>query len=182
MIKKRLHSHPAFPHPDLTSFDVFLNFKIAGDLILHYEMNGALEQLIIPDKLPVEKRDNLWEHTCFEAFIAVEGDTGYLEYNFSPSSHWASYAFSNYRVRRDWTLNEAPVLEIMQMPKRLVLTAALSPEMLPPNPHHLPLNIGISAVLEAQDGSLSYWALNHPLDHPDFHHQGGFNAFVNHKN
>ena len=182
MIKKRLHPHPALPHPDLMSFDVFLNFKIAGDLILHYEMNGALDQLIIPSELATTRADKLWEHTCFEAFIAVEGETGYLEYNFSPSSQWAGYAFENYRLRRDCLINCSPVLEIMHMPKRLVLTAALEPEMLPPNPHHLPLQVGISAILEAQDGTLSYWALHHPLDRPDFHHQGGFIASIKHIN
>ncbi len=182
MIKKRLLYHPALPHPDLMSFDVFLNLEVSGDLILHYEMNGALDQLMIPDKLPAARTDKLWEHTCFETFIAVEGELGYLEYNFSPSSQWAGYAFSNYRVRCDWILNHSPVVEVMQMPKRLVLTAKLAPKMLPLNPHHLPLRIGISAVLEAQDGTQSYWALHHPLDHPDFHHQAGFNALVTHKN
>jgi len=32
----------------------------------------------------------------------------------------------------------------------------------------------LSAVIEATDGSLSYWALEHPADKPDFHHPDSF--------
>jgi hypothetical protein len=37
-----------------------------------------------------------------------------------------------------------------------------------------PLALGISAVIEASDGTRSYWALAHPSDKPDFHHPGAF--------
>ena len=39
----------------------------------------------------------LWRHTCFEAFIAVEGQPAYHEFNFAPSGEWTVYAFSGYR-------------------------------------------------------------------------------------
>ncbi len=32
----------------------------------------------------------------------------------------------------------------------------------------------LSAVLENDDGELSYWALHHPAATPDFHHPAGF--------
>jgi hypothetical protein len=34
--------------------------------------------------------------------------------------------------------------------------------------------IGLSAVIEDVDGGLSYWALAHPSDKPDFHHPDSF--------
>jgi hypothetical protein len=34
--------------------------------------------------------------------------------------------------------------------------------------------IGLSAVVEATDGSLSYWALAHAPGRPDFHHAHSF--------
>ena len=40
---------------------------------------------------------DLWRHTCFEAFIAVEGLPAYHEFNFAPSGEWAIYAFAGYR-------------------------------------------------------------------------------------
>lgn len=38
----------------------------------------------------------------------------------------------------------------------------------------LRVRLGLSAVLEGADGSLSYWALHHPSARPDFHNEGGF--------
>ncbi len=35
------------------------------------------------------------------------------------------------------------------------------------------LRLGLSAVVEANDGTLSYWALRHPPGRPDFHHPDG---------
>jgi hypothetical protein len=36
------------------------------------------------------------------------------------------------------------------------------------------LRVGLSAVIEANDGTLSYWALKHPAAKPDFHHPDSF--------
>ena len=43
------------------------------------------------------------------------------------------------------------------------------------------LQINLTAVLEEQDGSLSYWALQHSDIYPDFHNRAGFIP-LNHKN
>ena len=37
-----------------------------------------------------------------------------------------------------------------------------------------PRRIGLSTVIEATDGAISYWALAHPSDKPDFHHPDSF--------
>ena len=34
----------------------------------------------------------------------------------------------------------------------------------------------MSAVIETDDGRLSYWALAHPAPQPDFHHRAGWTA------
>ena len=39
---------------------------------------------------------------------------------------------------------------------------------------HAPLRIALSAVVETEDGALSFWALRHPPGKPDFHHAEGF--------
>ncbi|MFN9692678.1 MAG: DOMON-like domain-containing protein [Synechococcaceae cyanobacterium] len=36
------------------------------------------------------------------------------------------------------------------------------------------LELGVTAVLERQDGQLSYWAFCHPASEPDFHDRAGF--------
>jgi len=36
------------------------------------------------------------------------------------------------------------------------------------------LRLALSAVVEETDGRLSYWAIAHPGERPDFHHRDGF--------
>jgi hypothetical protein len=36
------------------------------------------------------------------------------------------------------------------------------------------LRLGLSAVVEDKARVLSYWALKHPAEKPDFHHADGF--------
>jgi hypothetical protein len=37
-----------------------------------------------------------------------------------------------------------------------------------------PLQLALSAVIEDDRGTLSYWALKHPSGKPDFHHPEAF--------
>ena len=150
-----------------------------GHLKLCYELTGDLTQLRIPAPQPAGAVDGLWEHTCFEAFIAVEGDAGYHEFNFSPSGQWAAYAFSDYRVHRERTISQAPAISFAQSNGHLLLEAVIAAPDLPQNITGKPLQLGLAAVIEMNDGSRSYWALYHPSDHPDFHHRSGFNLLIN---
>lgn len=43
---------------------------------------------------------------------------------------------------------------------------------------HSGLEVGITAVIQCSDGTLSYWALHHPAAEADFHHRGGFRIQV----
>jgi len=145
-----------------------------GDLRLRYELTVDPARLWIPAPLPPEMTDGLWEHTCFEAFIAVAGHEAYREFNFSPSGQWAAYAFSGYRIRCEWTASRPPLLDFTQTDEGLQLEAIIAADDLPPNPEDKPLQVGLTAVIETVDGLRSYWALRHPASKPDFHHRDGF--------
>ena len=43
------------------------------------------------------RTDELWRSTCFELFLRFDDDERYVEFNFSPSTRWAAYAFDGYR-------------------------------------------------------------------------------------
>jgi hypothetical protein len=150
-----------------------------GALYLGYELTGDLARLCIPAPQPSGAVDGLWEHTCFELFVAVDGKAGYHEFNFSPSGQWAAYAFSDYRVRRAWTVGQAPAIRFSQTNGHLVLEAVIAAADLPQNMAGKPLQLGLTAVIEANDGSRSYWALHHPEARPDFHHRAGFILSLN---
>ncbi|MEY3289179.1 MAG: hypothetical protein RLZZ419_1421, partial [Pseudomonadota bacterium] len=61
----------------------------------------------------------------------------------------------------------------------LLLEAVIPAADLPWNMTGKPVLLGLTAVIKANDGSRSYWALHHPETHPDFHHRAGFIALLN---
>jgi hypothetical protein len=97
---------------------------------------------------------------------------GYHEFNFSPSGEWAARAFARYR---DGVLLEderfAPRISVQAGGERLELGTRVPLERLP---YKGRLRLGLSAVIEEEDGTLSYWALRHPPGRPDFHHAASF--------
>lgn len=147
----------------------------AAGLHLHYLLRGSMEALRIPVWHDISAAaDGLWQHTCLEAFVALPDSPAYHEFNFSPANRWAAYAFDDYRQRNTvWTAGEPPCLTRLDRADGLELTA-LVPASLLPTPCPPGLSVGLSAVIEAQDGHLDYWALTHPGSKPDFHHRAGF--------
>jgi hypothetical protein len=180
MINKNLTCHTDSIPNATKNINVSLSFIAEGTLRLSYELTGDLTQLCVPKPQNPSATDGLWQHTCFELFIAVEGKANYHEFNFSPSGQWAAYAFSDYRIIREWTLSQKPTITFVQTKETLNLVAIISVNDLHQNIAGKPIQLGISAIIEGNDGSRSYWALHHPLTHPDFHHREGFILSLNH--
>lgn len=67
-------------------------------LRIRYRLRGPLEQLVLgePSADP-QRRDGLWQSTCFEAFLGVVGERQYWELNLSCSGDWNLYRFEGYR-------------------------------------------------------------------------------------
>lgn len=153
--------------------------SIAGDdqkiLRIAYRLDGAMDMLKMPAGCPARRADRLWEHTCFEAFIRAAGDKTYYEFNFSPSGEWAAYSFRAYRDGMA-SLGEdsAPEILVRRDVDKLELEATARLDRLPALAAAATWQIGLSAVIEAGDGGLSYWALKHPAAKPDFHHADSF--------
>jgi hypothetical protein len=85
------------------------------------------------------------------------------------------HRFSAYRVGGPVASPEwSPTLEVRTRGDTLTLTAGVALAKLAAADASATLRLAVSAVLEARDGSLSYWALRHPPGRPDFHHRDGF--------
>jgi hypothetical protein len=152
----RIEADIARPHP--------------GSLILSYVVNGRISDLRLPPVVAAARADELWRHTCFEAFVCPSNDPAYYEFNFSPSTQWAAYQFSGYRNgMRVATEIGAPRIEWRSSAETYTLQAALEFDGL-----SSPLHLGLSAVLEETNGRKSYWAMAHPPGKPDFHHADCF--------
>jgi hypothetical protein len=174
-----LECHPATPRPPVRSLRVSLHREENGTLRLSYELEGHVARLRIPPLAAPRRTDDLWRHTCFEAFLAVEGGAGYRELNFSPSSQWAAYGFSGYREGMS-RVEEAqpPRIAVRSSEYRLALEVHLAPAGFPELVSSSPLKLALTAVLEADDGTLSYWSAKHPPGKPDFHDAEGFVAVL----
>ncbi|MFM8330525.1 MAG: DOMON-like domain-containing protein [Candidatus Methylumidiphilus sp.] len=143
-----------------------------GRLTLHYAMEGDMDAIRMLPASPPHRSDRLWQSTCFEAFVKC--GAGYYEFNFAPSSAWAAYRFEGYREgMAELELPGAPAIALRHCHDRLELDAVVD---LPPSPEKGDWRLALAAVVEDRDGQISYWALAHPKDAPDFHDDGGFIA------
>lgn len=170
-----LHAHPAATAGARLSLSARVRATDQG-WDFRYHLQGPIERLRIPPVEPGGPADGLWQHTCFEAFVAADGLAGYREFNFSPSGRWAAYRFQAERERDVLAEAGAPVVapavHTALEPDGLVLNARLPPAALPAG--GTSWSIGLCAVVEEIDGRLSYWALKHPRERPDFHHRNGW--------
>ena len=131
----------------------------------------SLIDIVLPTPTAPIECDNLWQHTCCEAFVSVPDAENYLEFNFSPSACWAAYRFDAYRVRDEAFVSPpSPKIELKQHGQGFELTATMSPAVILSNwPNKKTWLIGLSAVIETTDHHKSYWAIRHDAPKPDFH-------------
>jgi hypothetical protein len=169
-----LRCHPSRRHETVRAIQVLVRRSASAELQMTFRLDGDLRQISIPPPSVPRVATDLWKHTCFEAFIAVEGQSAYHEFNFAPSGEWAVYAFSGYRNGGPLAIQMMrPQIAVRSAGSRLELDCIIRLDRLSAVHSHASLRVGLSAVIEASDG-LSYWALCHPADKPDFHHADGF--------
>lgn len=174
-----LTCHPSTPCKIIPHLRATVHRKGNGILNLTYSLAFQSEQdskrLLVPDPRPPNRADRLWEHTCFEAFLAEEGLSGYYELNFAPSTEWALYRFEAYRSNMSIPATTAPpTIVCQQTTQGLELDATISLAGLSETLADAGLRLALSAVIEDREGSRSYWALQHPPAKPDFHHPDSF--------
>jgi hypothetical protein len=167
-------------HPDSHGLaagliEVALARPRAETLLLSYIVTGKIDDIRLPPATAPMRGDELWRHTCFEAFVGTSPDPRYYEFNFSPSTQWAAYRFSSYRSTPATATEIGSVaIETRSEPDRYTLSASLDLDRLSDLPHGGSWRLGLSALIEDVRGRKSYWALAHPPGKPDFHHAGCF--------
>ncbi len=167
-----LAPHPSALGDAVRSVEARLARAADGGLTLRYCVEGDPRRMCLPPPRPPRRADELWRHTCLEAFVAADPGAAYVELNFSPSGEWASYTFSAYRTGMaiDEQI-EAPAITVKRDEDVLILDAAVRLTCLRAG---TAARVALAAVIEESSGSLSYWALEHPAAKPDFHHPRSF--------
>lgn len=171
-------------------------------LEIRWNLQGDLAQLRLPEPTAEpQRRDALWTSTCLECFLARPGDAGYWELNLCPSGHWNLYRLDGYRrgLRPELAIQRLPSqrrpsrrqpspepsCEPSRGPRSAAAEAGEEQELelaialdlaalLGNDASDAPLELGVTAVLAATDGAISYWALVHPGPAADFHHRDAF--------
>lgn len=166
-----LRRHPAALPPD--GLDVAAAVRRGGDggLRVDYRIEQALTLLWLPPAAAPLRRNELWRHTCCEAFIIPATGTAYREFNFSPSGSWAVYDFTDYRQSMTSPLlDTSPRIACRRDGDDLWLSAELPAALLPAGAARL----GLCMIAETAAGDMSYWALTHAGARPDFHLAASF--------
>lgn len=162
-----------------------LGLSLGGRLVrqgnhlrLDYQLSGDLNSVVMSAAAPggPKRRDGLWEHTCFELFLAAEGAEPYWEVNLAPNGDWNLYRLEGYRQGlqpvRD---REALPFMVRHGAGEMELTLELLlPRELAMACRTRPLQLGVTAVIEQPGGALSYWALSHGGPEADFHRREDF--------
>lgn len=174
-MRQALTLHPGSRCVAATRIDVEIGRPRPGNLVLHYSVTGRIGDLRMPPAGAPTRAQELWQHTCFEAFVRAPLSTAYYEFNFAPSMQWAAYRFSAYR--REMLVADdvsAPRIESQSRDPLYQLRASLELDALSGLPSDAAWRLGLSAVIEETSGRKSFWALAHPPGKPDFHHPDCF--------
>ncbi len=171
----RLIAHPEHPPRLIRSVQAEVRDTGGGGIMLTYIVEPATSLLLTQQG--VGRQDGLWRHTCFELFLKRPGG-GYREFNFAPDGAWNAYDFSDWRIgmsKGDVGL-EPNIVDCRiddrkgMFPDRYEVDAVVWTGI----QRDRPLKMSLTAVIEEQGGTKSYWALAHPPGDPNFHHPACF--------
>src|SRR5690349_4799096 len=92
-----LRLHPDSPSFAATQIEVDVARPRTGSLMFSYFVTGNIGELRLPLVTSPTRAEELWQSTCFEAFVRCSASEAYYEFNFAPSTQWAAYQFDGYR-------------------------------------------------------------------------------------
>jgi hypothetical protein len=150
----------------------------ANLLAFRFVLTDKSSQVLLPAiaETPARK-NNLWEETCFEFFVAAKAETPYWEFNLAPSGNWNVYQFDSYRqgMREELGFSALPFTVNRQtnsvsLDVEIDLAKSVSGDRL--------IQVGITTAVKLASGEVSYWALAHCGKQPDFHLRESFVAEV----
>ena len=167
-----LKPHPDFAHP---AIDISVEAERSGRDMMHllFSVEGDTDDVIWPELDDQRFSDGLWKHSCCEAFVGLPDSSGYIELNVATSMLWAAYAFDDYRAGMTPLPALDPISAGGSRPGSVWVSFAVR---LPQLARAVAWRVGLTVVIEAVDGTKSYWALAHAPGAPDFHNPDCFIA------
>lgn len=169
----QLQPHPT-SRPTVEKVEVLI-WRDGTEIDLDVRLFGSPLRAKLPSTERPRRKDELWQTTCFEAFLRPRGSDAYFELNLSPSGDWAAFRFDGYRTgKRDARIECRPDPDIASYDGIRMQDATFDLSREPELDEALSWEIGLSAIIEETDGTKSYWALAHGAGPPDFHNPACF--------
>jgi hypothetical protein len=185
---------------NLTPFDVFsedlsvqAEIQRSGDLlhVRYLALGSATQTLKLPNAVPPQphesgqprpgRKDELWKTTCFELFFSISGQTDYFELNFSPSGEWNAYHFDSYRdgMKTEMRIQATQIRHglkngLFELQASVDLSLLMTELRAQLGSANITLDASLSAVIQNQKGSTTFWALRHVGNQPNFHLRDSF--------
>lgn len=167
------------PFSPFDDVQVFAGLRIHGrQLVVEYRMEDVKNLVVDPVSTGRwtnwSRADELWRTTCFELFLGVPDESGYWEFNFSPTNEkWNVYAFDDYRRPQPPSPSDDFELSMVEA-GRGVLKCELNSK--------IPLTrveAALTAVIRSPRGT-HYFSLKHTGAQPDFHLRDSFVLKLDH--
>ncbi|MBO9712830.1 DOMON-like domain-containing protein [Sphingomonas sp.] len=161
---RALAPHPSAPPKAKIEIEAGIMLRPEGGWAVQYAVTGEVDAISLAARAAApERRDGLWQTSCFELFAGIPGEAEYQEFNLAPSGDWAAYGFTGYReAMHDLALDGPVTIARFQGKSSFVLIAELP----------LPFDgktLNFTTVIEEKDGTRSWWAAVHATETPDFH-------------
>ena len=167
------------PHPEIEITGQIE--RLNQQLSITFQLTGEIEKIAVTPADPnPSRRNELWQTTCFEFFLALKGSPKYWEFNLSPAGHWNIYRFDDYRqgMTEELAFESLPFL-VKVKPDSLTLSLSLDLETIISSTQNL--EVGITSVIQSninnlisEENSITYWALTHVAKEADFHQRKSF--------
>jgi len=135
------------------SAENYLSFSVSGEINLSFKKSLSKEEL--------------WKSSCFELFEFSKDSEEYLEWNFSDTRKYLRI-FSSYRVEGSLSSSLKEVSEKAEFSFRQNQDSFSFQFQVKRN--FINSDFKVALILENQESTLSYFALDHgTLEKPDFH-------------
>ena len=144
-------------------------------LLLSYAVTGRMRDLQLPPVVATTRADELWRHTCFEAFLRSVAGRRVLRIQLRAVDAMGGLSFQQLPQpdTRGERAAHAPDRGAIE-PRALRIAGRAGARRAVDLPSDAAWRLGLAAVIEETSGHKSYWALAHPPGKPDFHHSDGF--------
>jgi hypothetical protein len=168
---KKQYALIPFPGLAHSAINISVKLHIEDNILqLVYFIDGQVNDIDVPPFDQVKQSDSLWQTTCLECFLLLADGHTYIELNLSPKGYWDIYYFDDYRKPSSKSVDLLQVKSIQVNHNQNGLELKSEVDIA-----HISIKaIGLSAVIEDKHQSISYWALQHTSDQPDFHTKEDF--------